>query len=202
MSFGLPEEQQSNNGEVWDRLNFNAKEGRYTSVIYNKETEERETKDRVADFKAYVDFKTLHVGWADFSVSPPSVVTTLYGESNAPNKPNDDHKQFVKFNLFNKDLGMVNFGSSSKAVLIELGALHDSYLSLEKEKGDLIPVVHFDGMKEIKFGKANKIKVPNVSIVDWRERPATMLGQVEQVEEKKPEPVKAAEPDYDDDLDF
>jgi len=201
--FGLPEEENNNNGEVWDRLNFNAKEGKYSSIIYNKETEEKETKDRVSDFKAYVDFKkTLRVGWSNFSVNPPSVVTTLYGESNAPNKPDDKHKHFVKFNLFNKDLGMLNFGSSSRAVLIELRGLHDSYLSLEKEKGDLIPVVHFNGTKEVKFGQAGILKVPNVSIVDWRERPATMLGQVEQVEEKKPEPVKAPEPDFDDDLDF
>ena len=56
--------------------------------------------------------------------------------------------------------------------------------------------------KEIKFGKANKLKVPNVEIVDWRERPATMLGQVQEVEEKKPEPVAEPEPDYSDDLDF
>ena len=184
-------------------LTLMQKEGRYTSVIYNKEIEEKEIEDRVADFKAYVDFKkTLQVGWANFSVNPPSKVTSLYGESNAPNKPDDKHKQFVSFNLFNKDLGMLNFGSNSKAVLIELGALHDSYLSLEKEKGDLIPVVHFNGTKEVKFGQAGILKVPNVSIVDWRERPATMLGEVETVEEKKPEPVKAAEPDFDDDLDF
>ena len=72
----------------------------------------------------------------------------------------------------------------------------------QKKKGDLLPVVHFNGTKEIKFGKANKLKVPNVEIVDWRERPATMLGQVQEVEEKKPEPVAEPEPDYSDDLDF
>lgn len=201
--FGLPEEKNNNNnGEVWDRLNFNAKEGKYTSVIYNKEKEEKETEDRPSDFKCYVDFATLHSGWADFSKPTPSIVTTLYGESNPPNKPDNDHKHFVKFNLYNKDLGMLNFGSSSLAVLKVLKTLHDSYLAQVEKKGDLLPVVHFNGIREIKFGKANKLKVPNVEIVDWRERPATMLGQVQEVEEKKPEPVAETEPDYSDDLDF
>tara|TARA_R110000822_G_scaffold145171_2_gene284001 strand:+ start:1475 stop:2083 length:609 start_codon:yes stop_codon:yes gene_type:complete len=202
MSFGFKEEQRESNGEVWDRLKFNAKTGVYTSTIFNKEEGQKESNEVNPNFKCYVDFaKTLKVGWADFSLETPSVATTGYGES-VLDRPTPEHKEYVSFNLYNKELGMVNFGSSSKAVLIELGGLHDSYLSLEKEKGDLIPVVHFDGTKEIKFGKANKIQVPNVSIVDWRERPPTMLGQAEQVEEKKPEPVKAPEPDFDDDLDF
>ena len=37
MSFGFKEEQRESNGEVWDRLKFNAKTGVYTSTIFNKE---------------------------------------------------------------------------------------------------------------------------------------------------------------------
>ncbi|OUW99549.1 MAG: hypothetical protein CBD88_00475 [Flavobacteriales bacterium TMED228] len=169
MALGLTTSDGSSTNKIYDRLGYNAKDGVYTHSYYDRENEIRENEEYKKDFKVLVDFEAMEVGWADFNESPPSIVTVPLGTNQPPNKPTETHKEYFVVKIYNKNLGVVTFGSSAGSIINAVDKLHDSYLEAnEKEK---IPVVHFDGLEgPIKWGKA-KVFIPNMKIVDWKERP-------------------------------
>jgi|TARA_B100000131_G_scaffold291472_1_gene305092 hypothetical protein len=212
MALGLTTESSSTN-QIYDRLGYNAKDGVYTHSYYDRENEVRESEEYKKDFKVLLDFESMEVGWANFSESPPSVVTVPLGTNQPPNKPSEDHKEYFVVKIYNKNLGVVTFGSSAGSIIQAVDKLHDSYL--EAKEKELIPVVHFDGLEgPIKWGKA-KVFIPNMKIVDWKERPDELKtaesnseskeikdieSKSEAVESPKKDELDALTDDFDDDF--
>jgi hypothetical protein len=175
MAMGLIKEDNDNAPrEIYDRLNFNAKEGKFTHHHYDRENEVAVADDYKNEFKIIIDFNELKVGWADWTQSPPSVVVVPHGVSNQlPERPTPDHKEYFNVNIYNKNLNTVKFGSSAGSIIQSFDKLHDSYISAnEKEK---LPVIQVKGVVgPTKWGKAT-VYLPDWSIIDWVERPEAML---------------------------
>lgn len=174
MAMGLIKENESNgNNEIYDRLNFNAKDGKFTHHHYDRDNECSVADPYKDEFKIVIDFNELKVGWADWTQSPPSVVIVPHGVSNQlPERPSPDHKEYFNVNIYNKNLDTVKFGSSASSVIQSFDKLHDSYISAnQKEK---LPVVQVKGVVgPTKWGKAT-VYLPDWEIVDWVERPENM----------------------------
>jgi len=213
MALGLTTNDGSSTNKIYDRLGYNAKDGVYTHSYYDRENEIRENEEYKKDFKVLFDFESMEVGWADFQETPPSIVTVPLGTNQRPNKPTDDHKEYFVVKIYNKNLGVVTFGSSASSIIQAVDKLHDSYLEAnEKEK---IPVVHFDGLEgPIKWGKA-KVYIPNMKIVDWKERPDELKiaesnleskqvidleSKSEELKSPKKDEIDALTDDFDDDF--
>ena len=199
MALGNVIEEGEGNGDTFDRLKFNAKEGKYFHSYYDRENSSKEEEEFTDNFRAIVDFDDIDGGWADFSGSEPSVITVKL-PNQLPNKPSDDHKKYANVKLYNSKFGVVNFGSSAQSVLQKIDELHDAYTKANKK--ELLPLVHFNGVTEPKrFGKGT-VKLPIFEIVGWksREEMETVIGK--QTEPKKETaPVKeesAAKKDLDD----
>jgi hypothetical protein len=171
MALGLSTEGNGS-GQIYDRLQYNAKDGEYTHSFYDRENEVREAEPYIKDFKVIVDFESLKVGWANFSESPPSIVTVPLGTNQPPQKPSEDHKEYFIVNIYNKKLSVVTFGSSAGSIIQAVDKLHDSYL--EANEKELVPVVHFNGLEgPVKWGKA-KVFIPKMEITNWIDRPEEM----------------------------
>ena len=77
MALGNVIEESEGNGDTYDRLKFNAKEGKYFYSYYDRENSCKEEKEFTDNFRAVVDFDDIDVGWADFTGSEPVSYTHL-----------------------------------------------------------------------------------------------------------------------------
>ena len=60
MALGVIEESEGN-GDTYDRLKFNAKEGKYFHSYYDRENSSKEEEEFTDNFRAIVDLSLIHI---------------------------------------------------------------------------------------------------------------------------------------------
>ena len=194
------EEEPNTTGENYDRLKFNAKDGVWIRKYWNGSEAVEEVIDSNFDVVADLSEGGVRVGWANFATGgKPSIIDVPIGNQ-LPQKPDDDHKKYFNVKLYNKEFGVINWGSNALSVLNWFDKVHDAYVK-KTDKKELLPLLSFKGVSEPQsFGKAT-VKLPKGRFTKWVERPEAMIDynkpnntvKSDDTTEVKPEPKVSRE---------
>ena len=145
--------------------------------------------------KFAADFENLEVGFLAFKTTGPSFHLVKIGER-LPPKPDDEHKQGFRLNLWSKQYGPLAFAATSRTISEAVDVLHDSYLKDAGAHAGKVAVVEFSGTEKIQIKTPQGTKTykkPLLSIVSWIDRPEELTSKAKEA----PAPEHAA-----DDNDF
>ena len=206
MALGLVTE--SNGGGDFNKVvKFDARAGRMFRVDREQDGGgqwQTENVEITNGFTAVMDLENIEVGWCMFAAGVAPQLTLVPLGTPLPARPTDQHKQ--GFRLMMK-LGKASGGdvreisATSKAVLGAVDDLHTAYEAGKAANPGKLPLVALTGSKPIVStgkGQTSTNYAPIFEIQKWMDRPAELGGAgAAAVEEKKPEPVKAALPEGD-----
>ena len=193
MAFGF---KRSGGEEFYPSFRFNAVSGDATINGSERGSDGQfEKYEHQVDFpvKLAADFAGIELGWIAFGLQGPSFHLVKYGER-MPAQPDKDHKQGFKLRLVHKEFGICDWANSSRTVGDVIDLLHDQFLREEKANPGKVPVITISGTEKtmVKTQQGNKAyKKPVIKITGWVPRPELL--------DVKPEPVKEATLDLDDD---
>ena len=133
-------------------------------------------------FNAIFDLEQIQVGWAHFANGvAPSFVMVPLGQP-LPARPTEDHRQSFKLLIkLGKSIGgdVREFGSSAKAVINAMDALHTEFEKGRAANPGKLPVVAMTGSTPITTsgkGQSSTNYAPTFESVRWVGRPQDMPG--------------------------
>ena len=142
-----------------------------------------------------MDMEGVQVGWMSFANGPDFQMVGL-GEAKPP-RPSNDHQEGFRIRVYNKEIGVREWSSSSKVVKTSMNRLHDDYLSGKDANEGKVPVVTIEGTERvtIQTPKGELVfKAPKFApITQWIDRsafdagsPPAATAQAEPVEPQTP----------------
>ena len=145
-------------------------------------------------FTAVFDFQQIEVGWLLFAAGTAPVYVTQDISLGVPQKPaSGDFKQGFKLNIALPSSiaggGARELSSTAKALIGVIDRLHTEYSNAPEKSEGKLPVLKMAGSTVVETKGPNgttRNYQPNLSIVSWVDRPATLP--------KKGAPVAAAAP--------
>jgi len=94
-----------------------------------------------------MDMDGIEVGWMSFANGPDFQMVRL-GEAK-PQRPSADHNEGFRVKVYNKDLAVREWSSSSKVVKQSMNKLHDMYLAGKDANPGKVPVVTIEGTERV-----------------------------------------------------
>ena len=94
-----------------------------------------------------MDMDSVQVGWMSFANGPDFQMVGL-GEAK-PARPSNDHQEGFRIRVYNKEIGVREWSSSSKVVKTAMNRLHDHYLSGKDANEGKVPVVTIEGTERV-----------------------------------------------------
>jgi len=94
-----------------------------------------------------MDMDGIEVGWMSFANGPDFQMVKL-GDAK-PAKPSTDHNEGFRIRVYNKEIGVREWSSSSKVVKQSMNKLHDMYLAGKDANPGKVPVVTIEGTERV-----------------------------------------------------
>lgn len=140
-----------------------------------------------------MDMEGVQVGWVSFANGPDFQMVGL-GEAK-PARPSVDHQEGFRIKVFNKEIGVREWSSSSKVVKTSMNRLHDDYLRGKDANEGKVPVVTIEGTERvtIQTPKGELVfKAPKFApITQWIDREAFNATPPPAQAEPAPQPPAA-----------
>ena len=169
----------SQRGNFSPYCKYDARAGRW----FKKGGEQGGDVDITNGFAALFDFEEIEVGYIHFPTGAAPQFYTQHISMGVPAQPADDRfKQGFKMTVALPSQlggGVFELASTAFALIGEIDKLHTEVMAAPEAAQGLLPVVSMNGttMVESKNGKTGQVSrnyAPNLSIVAWAQRPATM----------------------------
>jgi hypothetical protein len=136
-------------------------------------------------FAALFDFEEIQIGWMQFPTGAAPIYCTQHISMGIPPQPQGDFKQGFRMNLALPGAlggGVFELSSTAAALINEIDKLHTEYAQAPEAAQGKLPVVQMNGTTVVeskgrdKNGQTQTSRnyAPNLAIVAWVDRPATM----------------------------
>ena len=121
-----------------------------------------------------MDMEGVQVGWVSFANGVDFQMVGL-GEAK-PARPSVEHQEGFRIRVYNKELGVREWSSSSKVVKKAMNELHDDYLRGKDANQGKVPVVTIEGAQRVTINTPKGelvFKAPKFApITQWIDREA------------------------------
>lgn len=200
----------SGSGEFIRRIKYDAKAGDMIAINRTMGSDGRyaNTEEDVQFPVRFIfDLENLEIGWVSFESGRPDWRLGKVGDEPVK-QPSPEYKEAFRIHIYNKELGLREFGSSAKTVMRKADDLHTAYEMERGANAGKVPIVEITDTEIIKINSPQgelRFKVPNWSIAGWQEKPQNMIDEeikygVGDAGRGTPEPATTAAPADEDDL--
>lgn len=128
------------------------------------------------------DFGSIEVGWALLAagMAPSWQMQPLHPGAAQTPAPSKDHRQGFRMKVWSPNLGVREFGATSKTVVGAIDDLHTAFERAPEAHAGQIPVARFSGIqgmtRDTPGGKKTTYK-PVFEIVRWQDRDPAKFGE-------------------------
>ena len=200
MALGFSE-AATNGGDFLPIIKYSAQSGDFVRQERQQQpdgTWSKSDAEMAFPISVAMDMEGVQVGWMSFANGPDFQMVGL-GEAKPP-RPSNDHQEGFRIRVYNKEIGVREWSSSSKVVKTAMNRLHDDYLSGKDANEGKVPVVTIEGTERvtIQTPKGELVfKAPKFApITQWIDRGAFDAGSppaaTAQAEPVAPQPPAAS----------
>jgi len=182
----------SGGGDFVPYCKYDARAGRWYRKMEDGEV------DCTDGFTAVFDFDGIEVGWLAFAAgAAPSMVTAPIGQPQ-PAKPADHFKQGFKLHLVFDGGAVHELASTARSLIGSIDRLHTEYTQAPEKAAGKLPVVKMTGTTVVETkvpgGGTTKNFAPNLEVIGWVDRPASLDAAPTSAPAAPPAPVASTPP--------
>ena len=170
-----------------------------------------EGKTEVAFKHLFWDIDSIRTGW--MWIQPDMAPVIQWNEQPNVWKSNpgqtqlemDRYKKGFNVDVFIKDHGLLTWSAASWGCTQAFGLLMAEVGSQRANNQGKVPVVHFEGSKEVKFKTGASSTIPTLSVVKWVVTDEFLIEPTppyEEPEAAQPELATGSDLDFDDEIPF